>query len=461
MRDTRDGEEEARAQAQEQEQEGAEHFLRAVSALGDTQVVQAQGAIYAANGTKLVDKGARVDSRVYAQLIAHKLREPIEEQLTVEGAVDVAGVLALAETLLREAPLARLIADAEPGAALLAPLRRLVLPPAIALRLTVMREQQASLFAHSVEMALVAVFLGRRNRMSDADCAALATAALLHDVGMLHMDPAWRDPAYRLSGRERKHLVAHPITSMLLVRGTRAYTPAVEQAILEHHERHDGSGYPRGVRAEDISPLGKVLLLAEVAAAMFEKYTRAPALRLSLVLRMKHRLFEPSLVAQLMPLLRGQIARDAAAYPAGAQQGLDEVLGGAIALWHRQKAVVTPAQWSDSGRTPWHTLEARLAALERALTEAGSDPDSLAALREMLQGDVEGLAELDLMAYETLWELRSIADECMSRWPALAEGGAGAGDAAMLAVAQWCAWIESHVALAPDSAAAPLEPATV
>lgn len=440
--------------------EGADHFLRAVSAMGDTHVVKAQGAIYSANGIKLVDQGARVDSRLYGQLIAHKLREPIEAQLTVEGAVDVAAVVALAESLLHEAPLASLLGAAEPIEALLAPLRRLALPNAMAFKLTVMREQQPALLSHSVEMALVAVFLGRRSRLPESDATALAAAALLHDVGMLHMDPVWRDPAYRLSGRERKHLVAHPVTSMLLVRGVRAYPPAVELAILEHHERHDGSGYPRGVQADAISPLGKVLLLAEVASAMFEKYARTPALRLSLVLRMKHRLFDGALVAHLMPLLREQIARDAAERPWSPEHGHGELLSGAIDLWAAHKSDITPARWDESTRTPWRVLDARLAALVRALTEAGNDPDSLASLRALLSEDPEGLAELDLMTYETLWELRSIADECVSRWPALAEAERVANDPALQAVASWCMWVEAHVALAPDSSAMPLETAS-
>src|SRR5260370_37270135 len=61
----------------------------------------------------------------------------------------------------------------------------------------------------------------------------LATAALLHDVGMLFMDPAWTDPNYRLTGAERKHLVAHSVTGMLIMRGAGAYSQDVEMARSE------------------------------------------------------------------------------------------------------------------------------------------------------------------------------------------------------------------------------------
>src|SRR5260370_39579596 len=63
----------------------------------------------------------------------------------------------------------------------------------------------------------------------------LATAALLHDVGMLYMDPAWTDPNYRLTGAEPKHLVAHSVTGILIMRVGPAGPPL---AVLEHGPFH-------------------------------------------------------------------------------------------------------------------------------------------------------------------------------------------------------------------------------
>jgi HD-GYP domain-containing protein (c-di-GMP phosphodiesterase class II) len=435
------------------------HYQRAVTALGDSCVVQARGAIFSASGVKLVDQGARVDRRLLERLVARKLREPIEQQLAVEGAVDSAALCGAAQALIATAPLARLLAAALPAPEdLLTPLSRLALPPAMAFKLTLMRAQQPSLFDHSVEMALAAVFLGLRSGMSSTECEDLAAAALLHDIGMLYMDPAWRDPQYRLSGRERKHLAAHPITSMLLVRATRAYRAEVEQAILEHHERHDGSGYPRGLRGGALSPMGKVLVLAEVASAMFEKYARAPALRLSLVLRMKHRLFDAALVAHLMPLLRGDIARDARSRPWGPQRAKGELLVGAVEQWSALKAGIDPAELADPKHSPCALLDARFMSLVRALTEAGLHPRNQTQLAESLADDEEGLAELDMLGSEACWELRSIVSECQRRWPELGEGAtAREGDAA---VALWCAWVESHPAMAEEEpqVTAPGEP---
>lgn len=435
----------------------SEHYLRAVSEMGDQRVVRAHSPIYSANGTKLVEQGVQIDSRLYERLVAHKLREPIDNQLTVDNAVDHASLRASATALLVEAPLARLLAGAVPEPqALIAPLGRVPLPGPMAFRLTLMREKHPRLYQHSVEMALVAVFLGLRSNLGQADCDALAAAALVHDIGMLHMAPAWHDPNYRLRGEERKHLAAHPITSALMVRNGKVYTPAIEIAVLEHHERHDGSGYPRGLRGAQITPLGKILLLAELASALFEKYARSQALRLSLVLRLQHRKFEPALVAHLMPLLHEQTEREAAARPWSQENVQGELLAGAVEKWSALRMLVPAAELAEASPAPARLLDSRLSALVRALTEAGSLPETQAELRESLGSDGAGLAEIDMIGREATWELQSIVNACQRRWPQLAEKATP--DSGDDAVAQWCTWVEGNMpSSAPASIVSPLQ----
>ena len=227
-------------------------------------------------------------------------------------------LLALGQTLIEQETLPAMLAEAlGSGARLLAPLRSLPLPSAMACKLTVMRDQRPTLFQHSLVMTTVAVFLALKSGLSERDCSTVAAAALLHDLGVLHMDPVWNDPDHKVVGVGRKHLVAHPISAMLMIRDTQAYPRAAEVAVLEHHERMDGSGYPRALLGADITPMGRILLLAEVVAAFYEKYDDMPAQRLSLVLRLNHRKFPSALVAFILPLLQEEVARESALMPLG------------------------------------------------------------------------------------------------------------------------------------------------
>jgi hypothetical protein len=180
------------------------HFLRAVTDMAEHCNVVTGEPIFNDKGVKLVDKGARIDSRMYERLVKHKLRDPIDKHLGVDNRVDVLAIEAQAMVQCETVDLMRRLVQSLDGTdRLLAPLRLMVLPPQIAFKLTVMREQRTELFAHSLQMMLVAVYLGLQSGWSERECGPLATAALLHDVGMLYMDPAWTDPNYRLTGAGR------------------------------------------------------------------------------------------------------------------------------------------------------------------------------------------------------------------------------------------------------------------
>ena len=413
------------------------HYLRALTDMADRRAVVTQDAIYTDNGIKLVEKGARIDSRLYDRLVQHKLREPIDRHLTVENAVDVPALIAAGQDLAEQGVLPQMLAQALGSAGkLLAPLRSVSLPDPVAFKLTVMRDQRPGLFEHSLQMMMVAVFLGLKSGLSERDCVPLAAAALLHDAGVLHMDPSWMDPLNKVTGVQRKHLVAHPITSMLMLKDAGVYPRSVEIAVLEHHERMDGSGYPRGLPGAEISPMGRILLLAEVVTAFYEKYTDMPAQRLSLVLRLNHRKFPAALVAHVLPLLQEDVARDSALMPLGADAPVQiDTLAGAFEQWEQLKAALPPAARQVPGSV-FAFADIRLQALQKALIEAGSHPRQQGDLLEQLQGDALGLAEVALVGREALWQLQSIVNACYRRWPQLMDRASPA-DAA---VADWCDW---------------------
>lgn len=417
------------------------HYLRALTDMADKRALVTDAAIYTDNGIKLVEKGARIDSRLYDGLVQHKLREPIDRHLSIANPVDVEALLVAGRAQVSEQALPRALAQALGSAdRLLAPLRHLPLPASMACKLTVMRDQRPALYEHSLQMAMVAIFLGWKSGLLERDCTTLAAAALLHDLGVLYMDPAWSDPGHKIQGTQRRHLVAHPISAMLMLRDTQAYPRAAEIAVLEHHERMDGSGYPRGLPGSKITPMGRILLLAEVVAAFFEKYDDIPAQRLSLMLRLNHRKFPADLVAFILPLLQDSSLNDGAAQmplSQDAQQQID-LLDEAFSYWSELKAnLMTEALAIKlTGSSAFNFADERMQALEKTLNEAGSHPRHQRELIAQLQDDPVGMAEVAMVMREALWQLQSMLNACQRRWPLLSER-ASPSDAA---VADWCDW---------------------
>lgn len=414
--------------------DGDSHYLRAITDMADRRTVVTQEALYTDRGIKLVDKGARVDSRLYDRLVKHKLRGSIDEHLAMDDMVSVQSIVQLAASQCEHDTLAYLLVHTLEGMTaekLLAPVRAMLLPPSLAFKLTVMREQHPVLFEHSVRMMLAAVYLGIKSGWSDRECVPLATAALLHDIGVLHMDPVWHDPANKMTAVGRRQLMAHPITAMLIIRGQNMFPRVVEQAVLEHHECMDGSGYPRGLQGDQISLMGQILMVAEVVAAFFEKYANeAAAQRLSLTLRLNHRKFPAALIACLLPVLQIRaVQTDVQVTPADVER-LIEQLSTAFGDWDTRRAGLSP-EAAESEACAF--VEQRLSALQKTLFEAGSHPQQQAEALQYLQGDEQGLAELALLGREALWQLQGIVDATHSRWLTL-EHSPQAGDQA---VVQW------------------------
>ncbi|MDR7401362.1 MAG: HD domain-containing protein [Armatimonadota bacterium] len=109
---------------------------------------------------------------------------------------------------------------------------------------------------HSRRVADIAAAIARRMRLSDAEVEAVELGALLHDVGMIGVDVGEtrvRDPEYAV----RRHVVLGADVAGELRRKD------VQEIVLHHHERFDGTGYPRGLGGDRI-PLGaRIVAVAE------------------------------------------------------------------------------------------------------------------------------------------------------------------------------------------------------
>lgn len=399
------------------------HYLQAVSNLADTQEVVAGSAIYAASGVKLLDTGARIDHRLYERLKLHQLPIPIDDQLQVQNAVDIPSLEAQVMLLSGSTQLGRQL-SAHLGAQqymLMEVLRHMQWPQQASFKMTVMRHHLPELFEHSILMMMSTVFLAVKQRFSVPDCAELAAAALLHDVGMLYMPPSWKNAKHKLTAQERKQLAAHSITAMLVVRETGVYSRRVEDAVLEHHERLDGSGYPRHAKGDEISPWGRILMLAEVISAFYSKFTDMPGQRLSLMLRMNHSRFDATLTQHVYDLL-AQEEPNAADGPAHTSTEVRQVvatLATVMQHWALCKRKLPEVWQSLPDAAAVSYVDTRMQSLEKSLAESGSHPRQQADWLKMFEEDPSSMQELVLINKEALWQVESCVEACVRQWPQL------------------------------------------
>ena len=92
-------------------------------------------------------------------------------------------------------------------------------------------------------------------------------AGLLHDIGLLGVPKEITDKKGKLTKTQKEYVKHHPKLSKFMVDNLFA-APAVSQAVLSHHERMDGKGYPSKISGEDIPFMARVVAVADAYDAM-------------------------------------------------------------------------------------------------------------------------------------------------------------------------------------------------
>jgi HD-GYP domain-containing protein (c-di-GMP phosphodiesterase class II) len=130
---------------------------------------------------------------------------------------------------------------------------------------------------HSRGVAALAASAALRAGLGEAAAAELRRAGLLHDVGRLGVSNTVWDKPGALSETEMERVRMHPyLTQRTFSRSPRL--AALAEVAAAHHERLDGSGYPRGLAGGALSPEARILAAADVYQAMSEPRPHRPAL---------------------------------------------------------------------------------------------------------------------------------------------------------------------------------------
>src|SRR5262249_40184757 len=132
--------------------------------------------------------------------------------------------------------------------------------------------------AHGLNCAKVMARLVRNDPQWRHRAAEMMLAALLHDVGMLRVDPAVLARAEPLNADQRSAVEAHTRVGSELVAARLPTMAGLAEAAASHHERLDGSGYPAGLKGEQVSPAIRLLAVVDAYARLCAPRSHPPPL---------------------------------------------------------------------------------------------------------------------------------------------------------------------------------------
>ena len=121
---------------------------------------------------------------------------------------------------------------------------------------------------HSYRVASYAVAIARRLGWKEKDLEGIYIAGLLHDIGKIILDNDIINKGKQLTERERKEIKRHPQISYDILSKIRFPWNDITDFVKHHHERPDGSGYPDGLRGEQIPLAARIFAVVDVWDAL-------------------------------------------------------------------------------------------------------------------------------------------------------------------------------------------------
>ncbi len=164
-------------------------------------------------------------------------------------------------------------------------------------------------FEHSVQVAILSVLVGKHLMMTEDQLVRLGTGAILHDVGKVMVPQEILQKPSSLSDEEFDIVKQHARLGWDLVHdGFQSIMPTSSIVVLQHHERLDGSGYPSGLKGEEIYVFSRVVAAADVFDAVRAERRYRPLHAPRRVLQIMQEEAGPKLDAAAVQALLGHVA---------------------------------------------------------------------------------------------------------------------------------------------------------
>ncbi|MBT3061825.1 MAG: HD domain-containing phosphohydrolase [Candidatus Thiodiazotropha sp.] len=391
-------------------------YIKLVTELGDMRQVRALQDIESDRGTVLVKRGESVDSSKYDRLASRRLRRPLDYTLAVEERVTAERLMLDGKRLLKDEPELREAIDKRfIQRDLLTPLGTVPLEPQMAFRLTVCRERCAERYQHMMRVALIALYVASRLRWQADDRQELATAALFLDLGEMHLEPSIYASRQPLSMAQHRQIYSHPEIAYRFLKMFPSYHPRISKVVHQHHERLDGSGYPRGLSGDDVIPAARVLGAAELLTAirLERKNSSISLFSTAEVLKFNSERFGQDIMA---PLIEAATRVDEAMDRSSNASSVNKTI-----LQARMKLLNDILQGADAIDVTGNDEMAmfiveQLRRLTGMAKRCGFDLRAPVKLLNIIGDEERALSELDALVREMIYLVQSTAREALRRW---------------------------------------------
>jgi HD-GYP domain-containing protein (c-di-GMP phosphodiesterase class II) len=167
-----------------------------------------------------------------------------------------------------------------------------------------LREKGDYAHSHALDVAVYMTSFGRFLQLPEEQISLLCYLGLMQDIGKLRVPNEILAKRERLTEAELAEARRHVQYSVDILRETPGLPPKLAELAVLHHERHNGSGYPRGLKGEDIGWFGSIAAIADTFDALTAQRPYAapvsPSTALNMLYKWRGTLFDATLIEQFI-----------------------------------------------------------------------------------------------------------------------------------------------------------------
>ena len=160
---------------------------------------------------------------------------------------------------------------------------------------------------HQVRVSQLTTAIAKKMKLSEDRVESLRIASLIHDIGKVAIPTEILTKPTKLTEQEFSLIKNHPVICYDCIKDI-DFSGKVAEIVLQHHEKLDGSGYPKGLKDKEILPEAKMLCVADVVEAMSSHRPYRPALGIDKALEEismnKGKLYDPEVADVCMKLFK-------------------------------------------------------------------------------------------------------------------------------------------------------------
>ena len=220
--------------------------------------------IYNSKDVLLVSKDTPITSQIASAIYSVRLKKPIEESIRFGTEINASHLEQHFLSVMQKDNLLTSINEHQNITSFIGNyLTAYEKFPLLKQKITVMALAMPETFLRTLYCSWFSLLIAKEMRFSERGCVDVFLAGLSHDIGMLHLEAHVLDKKSQLSPQDWNHIQDHVAISAALLKQMQGMPSDVVEAVYEHHERCDGTGYPKGKVESELTYGGKIVGLAD------------------------------------------------------------------------------------------------------------------------------------------------------------------------------------------------------